>query len=118
MTVVSGNRCVLIFDYDGGLANTEPLHWDSWNKLLVPFQIELTWEQYCRHCRGVADTRIRSALIEMSPQSISLPDLAPNLAARKREVLKSSLIPTRISAKHAGNAATAGGLTLMLGHLG
>lgn len=36
---------VLVFDYDGVLANTEPLHWESWNKLLAPFRIELTWEQ-------------------------------------------------------------------------
>lgn len=98
MTVVNGNRGALIFDYDGVLANTEPLHWDSWNKLLAPFQIELTWEQYCRYCRGIADTRMRGALIAMSPQVISLPDLAPNLAARKLEVLKSSLIRTPISA--------------------
>jgi HAD superfamily hydrolase (TIGR01509 family) len=98
MTVVNGNRGALIFDYDGVLAATEPLHWDSWNKLLAPFQIELTWEQYCRHCRGVADTRMRGALIAMSPQAIGLPDLAPYLADRKREVLKSSLIRTPISA--------------------
>ena len=93
------NRSVLIFDYDGVQADTEPLHWESWNKLLAPYQIELSWEQYCRHCRGVADTHMREALIEMCPQTIGLPDLAPYLAARKLEVLRSSLARSPISRK-------------------
>jgi beta-phosphoglucomutase len=87
---------VLVFDYDGVLANTEPLHWDSWKKLLAPYRIELTWEQYCRHCRGVGDIRMREALIEMCPQAIGLPDLTPYLAARKLEVRKSSLVRSPI----------------------
>ena len=90
---------VLVFDYDGVLANTEPLHWDSWKKLLAPFRIELTWEQYCRHCRGVEDNRMREALIAMCPQAISIPDLTPYLAARKSEVRKSSLVQSPIPRK-------------------
>ena len=40
---------------------------------------------------------MREALIAMTPQAISLPDLAPWLAARKLEVLKSSLVRSPIS---------------------
>jgi HAD superfamily hydrolase (TIGR01509 family) len=91
MSKMNGKRGVLVFDYDGVLADTEPLHWASWKKLLAPYQIELTWEQYCRHCRGVGEDRMREAFIEMSPQAIRLPDLSPYLAARKLEVRESSL---------------------------
>jgi len=91
------NRGVLVFDYDGVLADTEPLHWASWRKLLTPYRIELTWEQYCRHCRGVADLRMREALIEMSPQAIDLPDLAPYLPVRKQLVREWSLDRSPIS---------------------
>jgi beta-phosphoglucomutase len=99
MSEENRNLSVLIFDYDGVLADTEPLHWESWNKLLAPFQIELSWEQYCRHCRGVADTRMRGALIEIFPQAIGLPDLTPYLADRKLEVHRSSLARSPISRK-------------------
>jgi beta-phosphoglucomutase len=97
MNKVRGDRGVLVFDYDGVLADTEPLHWDSWKKLLDPYQIELTWDQYCRHCRGVADNRMHEALIEMCPQAIGLPDLTPYLADRKLQVRKSSLARSPIS---------------------
>ena len=99
MNKMNRNRGVLVFDYDGVLADTEPLHWASWRNLLTPYRIELTWEQYCRHCRGVADVRMREALIEMSPQAIGLPDLAPYLAARKIEVRELSLARSLIPRK-------------------
>lgn len=47
MNKINGNRGILVFDYDGVLADTEPLHWNSWRKLLAPYRIELTWKQYC-----------------------------------------------------------------------
>jgi beta-phosphoglucomutase len=97
MNKVRGDRGVLVFDYDGVLADTEPLHWDSWKKLLDPYQIELTWDQYCRHCRGVADNRMHEALIELCPQAIGLPDLTPYLADRKLQIRKSSLARSPIS---------------------
>jgi beta-phosphoglucomutase len=96
MSKMKENGGVLVFDYDGVLANTEPLHWDSWKKLLAPYRIELTWDQYCRHCRGIEDNRMREALVEMCPQAIDLPDLTPDLAARKLEVRKSSLAQSPI----------------------
>jgi beta-phosphoglucomutase len=99
MSKMKKNCGVLVFDYDGVLANAEPLHWDSWKKLLAPYRIELTWEQYCRHCRGVEDNRMREALIAMCPQAISIPDLTPYLAARKLEVRKSSLVQSPIPRK-------------------
>lgn len=99
MNKLNRSRGVLVFDYDGVLADTEPLHWASWRKLIAPYRIDLTWEQYCRYCRGVADVRMREALIEMSPQAIGLPDLAPYLSVRKEQVREWSLDRSPISQK-------------------
>jgi beta-phosphoglucomutase-like phosphatase (HAD superfamily) len=82
---------VLAFDYDGVLADTEPLHWRSWREIISPFAIELSWEQYCRHCRGVAETRMREALIGLHPDAASMPDLSPYLSARKTRVREIAL---------------------------
>jgi beta-phosphoglucomutase len=48
----------LVFDYDGVIADTEPLHWRSWAALLERYGIQLGWEEYCRIGRGVSDTAI------------------------------------------------------------
>ena len=58
----------LIFDYDGVVADTEPLHWRSWAKLLLPYEIELTWEEYCTFGRGVTDIQLCGCVREeMAP---------------------------------------------------
>jgi HAD superfamily hydrolase (TIGR01509 family) len=90
---------VLAFDYDGVLADTEPLHWRSWREIISPFAIELSWEQYCRHCRGVAETRMREVLIALHPDAANMPDLSPYLSARKRKVREWSLESPPISAQ-------------------
>ncbi len=100
MSKLNQNRGVLVFDYDGVLADTEPLHWASWRNLLAPYRIELTWEQYCRHCRGVADVRMRDALIAMDPKATCLPDLTPKLPTRTQQVLELSLARSPIPSKN------------------
>jgi beta-phosphoglucomutase len=54
----------LVFDYDGVLADTEPLHWRSWAALLSRYDVQFTWEEYCRVGRGVNDTQMFEAFRE------------------------------------------------------
>jgi beta-phosphoglucomutase len=51
-------REALVFDYDGVIADTEPLHWKSWAVLLSRCGIELGWAEYCRIGQGVNDKQI------------------------------------------------------------
>ncbi len=48
----------LVFDYDGVIADTEPLHWKSWAALLARYGIHLGWEEYCRIGQGVSDAKL------------------------------------------------------------
>ena len=59
----------LLLDYDGALADTEPLHWRSWAALLSRYDIPFTWEEYCRVWRGVGDTQMLEAFRERVPLS-------------------------------------------------
>jgi len=45
----------ILFDFDGVLADTEPVHYACWKQILRPFGIELDWEFYARECIGVSD---------------------------------------------------------------
>jgi beta-phosphoglucomutase len=45
----------ILFDFDGVLADTEPLHFDCWREILRPFGIEFDWEFYRKNCIGVSD---------------------------------------------------------------
>ena len=47
-----------VFDYDGVIADTEPLFWKVWVQLLAPHGINLCWESYCKFGWGVTDETV------------------------------------------------------------
>ena len=45
----------ILFDFDGVLADTEPIHYQCWLEILAPYGIQPTWEYYQRECIGISD---------------------------------------------------------------
>jgi beta-phosphoglucomutase len=45
----------VIFDFDGIIVNTEPLHYKAFQQLLVPLGLGYSWEEYLRHYIGFDD---------------------------------------------------------------
>lgn len=52
----------LLFDFDGVLADTEPLHWSCWRDVLAPEGIDLDWDYYERECIGLSEREFLEAL--------------------------------------------------------
>ncbi|HSP68238.1 MAG TPA: HAD family phosphatase [Bryobacteraceae bacterium] len=45
----------LLFDFDGVLADSEPVHHSAWNQTLESLGIHLDWEDYRKHFVGIPD---------------------------------------------------------------
>src|ERR1039457_3894860 len=45
----------ILFDFDGVLLDSEPVHCDCWREVLEPLGVRVTWEVYATHCVGSAD---------------------------------------------------------------
>jgi beta-phosphoglucomutase len=45
----------ILFDFDGVLADTEPVHFACWAEALAPLGIRLEWDFFQRRCVGVPD---------------------------------------------------------------
>ena len=45
----------ILFDFDGVLVDSEPLHWACWAEVLAPFGVILDWEFYRAQCIGIDD---------------------------------------------------------------
>lgn len=54
MTTTSPYDAIL-FDFDGVLVDSEPVHYECWKEVLAPFGLDLDWDTYARSCIGVAD---------------------------------------------------------------
>lgn len=48
----------LLFDFDGVLADTEPLHYSCWREILEGYGIDLDWGFYVKRCVGVSDRKM------------------------------------------------------------
>jgi len=45
----------ILFDFDGVLLDSEPLHCACWAEVLAPFGVTLEWEVYCERYLGMDD---------------------------------------------------------------
>jgi beta-phosphoglucomutase len=45
----------ILFDFDGVLADTEPLHWECWREVLLPLGVDLKWDTYHDYFIGLSD---------------------------------------------------------------
>jgi HAD superfamily hydrolase (TIGR01509 family) len=43
----------VIFDHDGTLVNSEPVHWHCWTEVMRPFGMKLSQEEYKRNLSGM-----------------------------------------------------------------
>jgi beta-phosphoglucomutase len=76
----------LIFDFDGVLADTEPLYWKAWATLLPVHGIEFSWKDYCRVGRGVEDEPMLQAIPQLAANPALLEKLHQERPARKAMV--------------------------------
>ena len=49
------NYDAVLFDFDGVLADSEPIHYAAWMDVLRPFDISMDWETYQRVAIGISD---------------------------------------------------------------
>jgi HAD superfamily hydrolase (TIGR01509 family) len=56
----------ILFDFDGVLIDSEPLHFQCWAETLKPLGVTLEWDFYRDHCIGIDD---REMLRMMAMQS-------------------------------------------------
>ncbi|HLK66477.1 MAG TPA: HAD family phosphatase [Bryobacteraceae bacterium] len=45
----------ILFDFDGVLCDSEPVHWACWAGVLAPMGVTLEWEFYRDQCIGIDD---------------------------------------------------------------
>lgn len=65
----------VLFDFDGVLADTEPLHYGCWKEILEPYGIQLDWGFYLKQCVGTSDRFMIAHLAERRVPPIPFDDL-------------------------------------------
>ena len=83
----------ILFDFDGVLADTEPIHCSCWAEILRPFGIELTWDSFRLEFVGVSDRELIEKLCAWREPPIAFDRLWPEYDKKK------ALFRSRIAAE-------------------
>ncbi len=61
----------ILFDFDGVIVDSEPIHFDCWRQVLAPLRIDFSWEYYHAHFIGVSDRKMAEELSAMADPPVS-----------------------------------------------
>lgn len=85
----------ILFDFDGVLADTEPLHFEAWRDTLAPAGVKLTWKVYVSACIGLADKEMVEMLGRKSDPPKPVSELWP-LYPQKKKIFQTLAEPRRL----------------------
>ncbi len=77
----------ILFDFDGVLADTEPLHWECWNTVLEPLGVSISWQNYVDHCVGISDREFLETMGRHANPPRQIDELWP-LYPQKKKLLR------------------------------
>lgn len=77
----------ILFDFDGVLADTEPLHFRCWREILNPYGIQMDWDTYVRTCIGITDRLMLAQFCDRANPPVELQTLIDEYP-RKRELFR------------------------------
>lgn len=81
----------ILFDFDGVLVDSEPVHWECWSEILKPHGIPLDWDSYCQNCIGISDREMLETLCNQVTPVYDIDKLWPEYP-RKREMFRERML--------------------------
>lgn len=80
----------VLFDFDGVLVDSEPVHFDCWNEILCSFGLSLAWDDYESNCIGVSDKAMIRAICRVAARD-DLFDAIWLQYPRKKEIFRARM---------------------------
>ncbi len=81
----------VLFDFDGVLADTEPLHYRCWRAVLEPLGITFDWPFYRAHGIGISDNELLARLARLAPRPLPEQALWERYEHKQRLFLEQAL---------------------------
>ncbi|HYZ86778.1 MAG TPA: HAD family phosphatase [Bryobacteraceae bacterium] len=91
------NHDGVLFDFDGVLVDSEPVHFTCWQEILEPFGIRLDWDTYVRHGIGISDRQMLTFLAHLKNPPADVEELAAQYPRKKELFRKRMLENTPVS---------------------
>jgi beta-phosphoglucomutase len=73
----------ILFDFDGVLVDSEPIHYDCWMEVLGPFGLRVDWDTYVRTCVGISDRTMLERFAAENPTPLDVEQLFAQYPVKK-----------------------------------
>lgn len=93
-----GKYEAVLFDFDGVLVDSEPIHFGCWQEILGPFGIDLDWQTYSEHCIGITDRTMLAFLCSRKDPPADIEALAAEYP-RKKDMFRERMSTIGISSE-------------------
>lgn len=77
----------VIFDFDGIIVDSEPMHFRAFNEVLNPMELNITWDDYCETYIGFDDRDAFRTVFKENDRKICNNDLS-DLIEKKAEIFQ------------------------------
>ena len=83
----------VLFDFDGVLVDSEPIHWACWCEILQGYGLQLDWETFRDNCIGITDRRMLTFLSAQAAPPIDVDQLFTEYP-RKKAMFRERMLHT------------------------
>ena len=81
----------ILFDFDGVLADSEPVHFECWQEILQTFGLHLDWKTYCEQGIGVSDRILLGLLCQRADPPLDVERLIAEFP-RKKDMFRARML--------------------------
>jgi HAD superfamily hydrolase (TIGR01509 family) len=81
----------ILFDFDGVLVDSEPVHFECWQEILRTFGVHLDWKTYSEHGIGVSDRDLMALLCQRADRPLEVERLLAEYP-RKKELFRTRML--------------------------
>ena len=81
----------ILFDFDGVLADSEPVHFECWQEILRRFDLDLDWKTYCEQGIGISDRKLLAFLSERADPPVDVELLIAEFP-RKKDMFRARML--------------------------
>jgi beta-phosphoglucomutase len=74
----------ILFDFDGVLVDSEPIHYSCWMEVLSPFGLSVDWDTYVRTCVGISDRTMLERFAAENPTPLDVEQLYAQYPLKKQ----------------------------------
>ncbi len=81
----------ILFDFDGVLADSEPVHFECWQEILQTFGLHLDWKTYTEQGIGISDRKLLGFLCDRAGPPMDVEQLIAEFP-RKKEMFRARML--------------------------